>query len=223
MAKASSDEARKLARLSSDCSFLLTHMIRQNDGRTDKKSRDILRSILGISEKRPSLNLKACPVGWYSVANASVYNPETGKFDGNGNVNAVCFTESTLSGLRAHREVFSVKYGIAFDRDLLFQKGANPCLNIREDLLKISVSINGEQYPRHLYNFVPAELHPYVNIINQGFDATHEREWRFVGDMKFMLSEIRLVFCPEKEFSVFSSIQKKGMPTLFDLEWLDRI
>ena len=223
MAKASSIEARKLARLSSDCSFLLTHMIRQNDGRTDKESRDILRSILGISEKRPSPNLKASPVGWYSVAKASVYNPETGKFDGNGTVNAVCFTESTLSGLRAHREVFSVQYGIAFDRDLLFQKGANPCLNIREDLLKISVPINGERYPRHLYNFVPLELHPYVNIINQGFDATHEREWRFVGDMKFMLSEIRLVFCPEKEFSIFSSIQKKGMPTLFALEWLDRI
>ena len=116
-----------------------------------------------------------------------------------------------------------MQYGIAFDRDRLFQKGANPCLNIREDLLKISVPINGERYPRHLYNFVPLELHPYVNIINQGFDATHEREWRFVGDMKFMLSEIRLVFCPEKEFSIFSSIQKKGMPTLFALEWLDRI
>lgn len=222
MAKASSDEARKLARLSSDCSFLLTHMIRQNDGRTDKKSRKILRSILGISEKRPSPNLKASPVGWYSVAKSvSVYNPETGKFDGNGNVNAVCFTESTLSGLRAHMEVFSVKYGIAFDRDLLFQKGANPCLNVREDLLKSR--INGERYPRRLFNFIPVELHPYVNIINRGFDATHEREWRFVGDMKFILSEIRLVFCPEKEFSIFSSIQKKGMPTLFDLEWLDRI
>ncbi len=224
MAKASSNEARKLARLSSDCSFLLTHMIRQNDGRTDEESRDILRSILGISEKHLSPNLKAFPVGWYSVAtNTNVYNPETGEFDGNGNVDAVCFTESTLSGLRAHREVFSVQYGIAFDRDILFQKGANPCLNIREDLLKSSVRINGEQDERHLYNFVPLELHPYVNIINQGFDATHEREWRFVGDMRFRLSEIRFIFCPEEEFSIFSSIQKKGMPTLFDLEWLDRI
>lgn len=223
MAKASSNEARKLARLSSDCSFLLPHMIRQNDGRTDKESKDILRSILGISEKQPSLNLKAFPVGWYSVANAPIYNPETGKFDGNGNVKAVCFTESTLSGLRAHREVFSVKYGIAFDRDCLFQKGANPCLNVREDLLKSSVPTSGERYPRRLFNFIPVELHPYVNIINQGFDATHEREWRFVGDMKFRLSEIRFIFCPEEEFSIFSSIQKKGMPTLFDLEWLDRI
>ena len=223
MAKASASEARKLARLSSDCSFLLTHMIRQNDGRTDKESRDILRSILGVSGKGSAPKLKASPVGWYSAVDANVYNPETGKFDGNGNVNAVCFTESTLSGLRAHREVFSVQYGIAFDRDLLFQKGANPCLNIREDLLKTRVRISREQYPRHLYNFVPLELHPYVNIINQGFDATHEREWRFVGDMKFMLSQIRFVFCPEKDFSIFSSIQKKGVPTLFDLEWLDRI
>ena len=92
MAKASLNEARKLARLSSDCSVLLTHMIRQNDGRTDKESKDILRSILGISEKQPSPNLKAFPVGWYSVANASIYNPETGKFDGNGNLKALCFT-----------------------------------------------------------------------------------------------------------------------------------
>ena len=115
-----------------------------------------------------------------------------------------------------------MQYGIAFDRDRLFQKGANPCLNIREDLLKISVRINGEQYARHLYKFVPLELHPYVNIISQGFDATHEREWRFVGDMKFRLSEIRFIFVQKKSFLFFFD-PEKGAPTLFDLEWLDRI
>ena len=50
----------------------------------------------------------------------------------------MCFTESTLEGLKAHREVFSAKYGIAFDRDYLFERGANPCINLRTSLLKAS-------------------------------------------------------------------------------------
>ena len=77
-------------------------------------------------------------------------------------------------------------------------------------------------YDRKLFNFIPQRLSPFVNVINRAFDATHEREWRCVGDLEFTRVDVRLVFCPEADFAVFSRIQKKGTPTLFDLEWLDR-
>ena len=47
-------------------------------------------------------------------------------------------------------------------------------------------------------------LQPYVNIINEAFDATHEREWRYVGDLRFSLEELRFVFCPESDFGDFA-------------------
>ena len=114
MPKTNADVARELARLSSDCSFLLTHLVRQNDGRSDKEAKSILASILSIGRKPSRPLLKCSNVGWYSSASGSlIYNPESGKLDNNWDTKAVCFTESTLAGLRAHRDVFCVKYGVA--------------------------------------------------------------------------------------------------------------
>ncbi len=223
MSKASTEEAKKLARLSTDCSFLLTHMIRQNSGRSDAEAKACLKAILDLGAAKPNSLLKGSPVGWYSRARSNIYNPVTNAFDGRDSVSSVCFTESTLSGLRAHRDVFKVKYGLAFDRELLFKNGANPCLNIREELLKKKINRKGERYHRFLYNFIPAELHPFINIIHESFDATHEREWRFVEDMKFKYQEIKFLFCPVDDFQIFAKVQKNGEPTLFDLQWLDRI
>jgi hypothetical protein len=137
MPKASADTARKLARLSTDCSFLLTHMIRQN-GTPPKSDGDALAtlpSILGLSPPGGPV-LKGSPVGWYASVGAYLFDPATSTFKTAVPSPAVCFTDSTLAGLRAHRVVFDVKYGLAFDRDWLFKQGAAPCLNIREDVLK---------------------------------------------------------------------------------------
>ena len=97
------------------------------------------------------------------------------------------------------------------------EEGANPCLNLREELLKKSIKSAYDQYDRHVYNFIPVELHPYVNIINHGFDATHEREWRHVGDLTFSLEDIRYVFCPRAEQEEFSS----RLGTISGLEFHD--
>ena len=223
MPKTNSEIARELARLSTDCSFLLTHLIRQNDGRADAESKKILTSILDISSKPTRPVLKASSVGWYSAAGANIYNPMSGKFDGPHNTSAVCFTESTLAGLKAHRDIFGTKYGVAFDRDLLFKRGANPCLNVRESLLKEPFTLPGEKYPRAVFNFVPHQLHPFVNVIHDSFDATHEREWRHVGDMAFNYDEVMFVFCPVNDFKDFAAVQSAGRPVLFDLAWLDRV
>jgi hypothetical protein len=220
MAKASKKDAQELARLSSDCSFLLTHLVRQNGetSRTDIEAKGILLAIL--SRKC----LKASNVGWYSTCSGTnCYHPETRQFRTPNLAKAVCFTESTLAGLRAHAVVFKARYGLSFDRDYLFSNGANPCLNISKSLLKASIQITGEPFSRYVYNFIPEQLHPLINIINEAFDATHEREWRHVNDLHFDLAEVKFIFCPEKKFNEFSCYQENGKPCLFDLAWLDRV
>jgi hypothetical protein len=224
MPKANAEMARELARLSTDCSFLLTHLIRQQKGRNRANAKAILKSILDIDEDwNPAPLLRAGDVGWYSFAGPNLFNPGTSAFDAPANSKAVCFTESTLEGLKAHREVFGAKYGIAFDRDYLFKRGANPCLNLRTSLLKATFYRNGERFTRSVFNFIPPQLHPYVNVINESFDATHEREWRYAGDLHFAYSDAMFVFCPDTEFPEFAGMQTAGKPVLFDLKWLDRI
>ena len=54
MSKASAEDARKLARLSTDCSFLLTHMIRQNSSRSDADAKGCLKAILDLGVAKPN-------------------------------------------------------------------------------------------------------------------------------------------------------------------------
>lgn len=223
MSKTDAELARKLAKNSTDCSFLLTHLIRQDEGRGNAEAKCTLKMILDIGSRSPNPLLKSSPTGWYGTSSPGVFNPASGKLDGTIENKAVCFTESTLSGLKAHRDLFQVKYGIAFDRDFLFDKGANPCINIGESLLRLQTQFRGASNSKHLYNFIPNALQPFVNVIHASFDATHEREWRFAGDLSFRWSEVRFVFCPESEFSLFKCVQINAMPCLFDLAWLDRI
>lgn len=223
MPQTNAEQARELAKNSSDCSFLLTHLIRQNGGKSDGESRNALSSILDISSTPPQPKINASIVGWYGTSTPNIYNPRTDGFVTSRNNRAVCFTESTLAGLRAHRDLFNAKYGLAFDRDDLFDKGANPCLNLSDPLLRTGIRKAGEHHSRFLYNFIPSELLPFINVINSSFDATHEREWRHVNDMLFMWSDLRFVFCPENEFYLFNAIQNNSMPCLFDLAWLDRV
>ena len=222
MPKAVPDEARKLAKLSPDCSFLLTHLVRQNDGKSRSRARAILHSIMGKKTGLPKL--RPSPVGWFNTASgAHSFDPSKHKLGRANLAQSVCFTESTLAGLKAHREVFAARYGLAFDRDLLFERGANPCLNICGKMLYTSITNRGDKYARKIFNFIPYVLQPYVNVINTSFDATHEREWRYVGKLSFDRADVMFVFCPEKEFTKFAYAQQDGMPVLFDLMWLDRV
>jgi len=227
MPKANAELARKLARLSTDCSFLVTHLIRQKNSLLDDDALEKMILILDLRSVPRHPKLKASSVGWYGSIQLppgpNIFDPVSSDFSGSIDDKAVCFTESTLACLKAHREIFRAKYGLAFDRDFLYACGGNPCLNFREDILKNKVLRNGERYARHVYNFIPSQLVPYVNIIHESFDATHEREWRHVGDFTFKHSDCIFIFCPEKHFAAFSGIQIHGRPVLFDLEWLDRI
>ncbi|MFA5906247.1 MAG: hypothetical protein WC836_20125 [Desulfobacula sp.] len=225
MGKTNANEARELAKNSSDCSFLLTHLVRQNTKRTDDEAKEILKSILDIDSYPPSPNLQSSSTGWYNSESVSskLFDPKTTKFILAPKTQCVCFTESTLAGLKAHKNLFHAKYGLAFDRDLLFSKGAAPCINIPDKIFREEISHKGETYKRHVYNYIPEALTPFVNIINTSFDATHEREWRVAGDINFFWKDVKFIFCPEQDFKIFSKVQIHALPTLFDLEWLDRI
>jgi hypothetical protein len=67
MSQATITQAKKLAHLSSDCSFLLTHLIRKNDQQDEKQAlspQNKLVSILSINDNSQP-NLNAHEVGWY--------------------------------------------------------------------------------------------------------------------------------------------------------------
>lgn len=74
MPKANRDQSRKLARLSSDCSFLLTHLIRNDSNEAETDDSGKLSSILRISEQKTKGILKGSPTGWYSTCtDAKIY------------------------------------------------------------------------------------------------------------------------------------------------------
>lgn len=219
MPKATTEQTKKLGQLSSDCSFLLTHLIRKSES----NPLEALQKILDINCKSdPKPKLESKPVGWYSKSRAKIYQPATdNQFKRPTKINGVCFTESTLMGLKAHREIFESKHGLAFSREMLYKRGANPCLNIRDPLLKTDLKTTLKY--SHLYNYIPDNMAGLINTINEKFDSIDEREWRLMSDFEFQYSDIKFIFCPQNEFKLFSKTQNEGMPVLFDLMWLDEI
>jgi len=220
MPKTNFSSSFELAKLSNDCSFLLTHLIRQNDGKTDEQAKDILSQILDLFATDPKPILKASGTGWYHTSTANIYNPTSGQFEEHITNKSVCFTESTLGGLQAHSQIFNSKYGLAFSRYQLSKKGANPCINIHESIFRKKVETSDGK-TKYVYNFLPKPILPFVNVINDRFDSTHEREWRYPGNLEFSYCDLVFVFCPKQDFELFSLSQKAGMPVLFDLNFLN--
>lgn len=222
MAKAHIRDSKRLANIAVDCWPLLTHLVRQNgpSPKSDHEARSILRAILKPQDGGPP-RLRAGTAGWYSTCSEThSFDPRTLEFKGPNLSKVVCFTESPLTGLEAHRDVFNAKYGIAFKRDHLLARGANPCLDIGDRLLKSGVITKGGN-SKCVYNFIPAALQPFVNIINDTFDATHEREWRYVGDLGFEIESVALIFCPEADFEEFAVLQRDETPIVCDLHTLE--
>lgn len=233
MATSATEKTKNLSKTSVDCSLLLTHLVRGDSEEKQLKAKEVLKSILGIGRSGRPL-LKAAPTGWAAnLESLSVFDAASKDWSRNMSelLKSICFTESTLAGLKAHRDVYGAQYGLAFDRDYLLSRGANPCLNIRQSLLQAEIEskeiIDGTPAMRRrkIYNFIPIQLMPFVNIINDNFDATPEREWRHVGDLDFSAKDAFFLFCPEAEFEEFSPIKEGNFkrPVMFDLAWLDRI
>lgn len=63
-----------------------------------------------------------------------------------------------------------------------------------------------------MYNFIPTDLQPFVNVIHDSLDATYEREWRHPVDLQFEWSEVKFVFCTERDFALLKDVQANAMP-----------
>ena len=199
-----------LAKQSFDSSFIISHLIRQidTDGaevKSDAASLEILKSILDFDKLGESPLLKA---------NRITNDPGQPCFrEGYEHPPVVCLTESTLMGLKSHRDTFHVKFGLAFARSFIISRSGNPCININELLFS------------EVQDELPHALRPFVRIIRYAnrefYDSSREKEWRIVNDFRFKVSSVQFIFCPTSEFSSFSVYQNRGLPVLFDLEWLD--
>ena len=217
-------KAKSLASESLDCSLILSHLIRPKADQDKSCAKEILRDILNINGGTGEGVIKGYDTGYYKNHNPKVYSKSMGGYNSPQNVKAVCFTESTLRGLEAHNEIYKADYGLAFKRSILFEKGANPVINIRESLLDSNVRCILESGSwSDLKHHIPEPLAPFVNIINEKFDATHEREWRIPGDLKFRWDDVFFIFCPENDFAEFKAVQQNGLPSLFDLKWLSYV
>ncbi|MCS5696943.1 hypothetical protein [Desulfofundulus thermocisternus] len=146
------------ARENFDLTILVTHLIKGDS------PWETLKTIL--TEKC----IRASVTGYYGKLN---------------NTKAVCFADLSIRGLQRHSAKYS-PYGLAFLKELIFDKGGGPALYIREDIIK--------QIP-----FFPDILKPFVNKINlYTYDFHHEREWRVPGDFHFEYHEISVLFAPLK-------------------------
>jgi len=141
-----------------DLSIMLTHLIRSDS------PWELLKKILSDG------CLKASETGYY------------GKIEG---TKAICFTDLTVRGLLRHSKKYS-PFGIAFLKELVYEKGGGPALYIRDDIIKNA-------------NYLPEDLKPFINKINlRNYDFHHEREWRIPKNFYFDLEEISIVYTPIK-------------------------
>ncbi len=95
----------------------------------------------------------------------------------------ICFTECTIPGIISHCERFG-RFGIVYRKSEIFQKGARPCIyldgkhyKIIKDLYQTQSSPDNDE----LYH-LSCYYKPYRPGIH---DFSHEREWRFFGDLSF--------------------------------------
>lgn len=204
---------------SPDCSFIISHLIRQSDETSDEKAFEILCSILDLNNdcKEPCLNANI------------IKNPDAELPFNHQIVKVACFTESTLRGLGAHAQVFNAKFGISFQRKFLLDKDANPCLFVSSKILHKKEDEDKQGRMLRIYEKIPIGLHPFIIkielpcYIDKGYNSLHEREWRHVGNFKFKISDLVFVFAPRKYFKKICKIQKNGLPNLFDLDWIKRL
>lgn len=148
----------KEAKENFDLSIMLTHLIK------GEEPYEILKTILYQGK------LKAAITGYYGNINST---------------SAVCFTDLTTRGLLRHSKNYS-PFGIAFLKEIIFQKGGAPALYIREDILKNILTM-------------PDKIKPFINKINiERYDFHHEREWRVPNDFFFNHNEISIVYAPIK-------------------------
>jgi len=127
----------------------------------DEESFDTLQSILGDGAIRGSLPPATLP-----------QRPR------------VCLSECTLPGLISHAERYG-RCGLVFRKDAAFLRGGRPCLYVSEEVYRElgmrTREAEATEHTRRAFDLANIYRPPGFGRIQ---DYTHEREWRFQGDME---------------------------------------
>ncbi len=141
--------------------------------------------------------------------------------------NVVCFCDIPVGDLGIHMSKYS-EFGLAFSREFLLQRGANPVLYLATDGLIIgSGRFNGDEYTdgiRHalkyladrsreeehdeggfaLHSFLTLQVFPLIKPFRGSLadddeeNYYMEREWRHNGELGFELGDVRRIVLPER-------------------------
>jgi hypothetical protein len=121
----------------------------------------------------------------------------------------VCFTETPIDQIDLllseviERDFKPKPYGLVFTKDYIRSKRGNPVFYIIKEIAKPLWSPLYERLRKKELSeevCVPLAL---MTVCEEGNDWHWEREWRIVGDLKFELSDIYCVLCPEEEIALF--------------------
>lgn len=169
------------ARENSDLTIMLTHLVKGDN------SYDVLKSILDKKK---------------------LIATETGYYKHTEKTKAVCFADLTTKGLLRHSKKYSV-YGIAFLKEVIFNKGGGPVLYIND---------------KYLSEFnIPNKIKPFINKINlENYDFHHEREWRLPIDFEFEHSEIAVLYAPLKNHDELRKLYP-NIKNILDIDFLQLI
>ncbi len=146
---------------------------------------------------------------------------------------SVCFSEAPLSELSSFYESTQIesknvnkyqKYGLAFSQSFVRSKGGHPVFYfdsnnepVVEAVNKIGQPINRNQTRSilPLFESFGKKLHSHTS---GSTDYRWEREWRFVGDFVFGLSEVAFGICPENDIGNMEQIAQNQFPFI-DPSW----
>lgn len=132
--------------------------------------------------------------------------------------NTVCLTETPLTQINMlsanipNRKIKLKPYGLIFWKDDLLEKGANPAIYINARGTKLRNFLLNEfenqfsgvktlkkfKENDDFYNEI-IQYYSLINIISTNHDFSWEREWRFLGDLKFDYKEIVAIIAEDPD------------------------
>ena len=140
---------------------------------------------------------------------------------------AVCFTEAPLEqawslvGPIKGRTYKLAPFGLAFTKHTARAMGVNPIWYIDatpgHDWLTKQVDLLVDNALQSESNFADnplAKITPFMDVMGTWDDSKKEfwweREWRHLGDLRFSLGDVAVVFCPESEMRHFDDSVDNG-------------
>ncbi len=136
-----------------------------------------------------------------------------------GKFKTVCFTETPLPQINnltskiQGRSIELKAYGLVFQKDFLIQEGANPAIYINSKGTDLKTYLLSEfrsifSKIRSYKKLIKAKKNHYdaiiqyfslINIIDDNHDFSWEREWRYIGNLRFDYQNIVAIIAEEPD------------------------